>query len=34
LFTSSDLTPAELLNRADQAMYKAKDAGRGRYRVF
>jgi diguanylate cyclase (GGDEF)-like protein len=34
LFSSGDLSPAELLRRADQAMYAAKDAGRGCYRVF
>ncbi|MCX7148439.1 MAG: diguanylate cyclase [Rhodocyclales bacterium] len=34
LFSSGDLSPAELMRRADQAMYAAKDAGRGCYRVF
>ncbi|MCK9380318.1 MAG: diguanylate cyclase [Sulfuritalea sp.] len=34
LFSSGDLSPAELLRRADQAMYAAKDAGRGCYRMF
>jgi len=34
LFSSGDLSAAELLRRADQAMYAAKDAGRACYRVF
>lgn len=34
LFASDELSPAELLHRADQAMYAAKAAGRGCYRVF
>jgi diguanylate cyclase (GGDEF)-like protein len=34
LFTGGELSPAELMRRADQAMYAAKDAGRGCYRVF
>ncbi len=34
LFSSGDLSSAELLRRADQAMYAAKDGGRGCYRVF
>ena len=34
LFSSGDLSPAELLRRANQAMFAAKDAGRGCYRVF
>lgn len=34
LFTGGELSSAELMRRADQAMYAAKDAGRGCYRVF
>jgi len=34
VFSGGDLSPAELLRHADQAMYAAKDAGRGCYRVF
>jgi diguanylate cyclase (GGDEF)-like protein len=34
LFASGDLSASELLRRADQAMYVAKDAGRGCFRVF
>lgn len=34
LFVGGDLTPAELLRRADRAMSAAKEAGRGCYRVF
>jgi diguanylate cyclase (GGDEF)-like protein len=34
LFSSGDLSPAELMRRAEQAMYAAKDAGRKCYRVF
>lgn len=33
-FSSGDLSPLELLRRADQAMHAAKRAGRGCYRVF
>jgi diguanylate cyclase (GGDEF)-like protein len=29
-----DLTPAQLLNQADQAMYQAKLAGKNRHQVF
>lgn len=34
LFAGGDLTPAELLRRADQTMYAAKEAGRACYRTF
>jgi GGDEF domain-containing protein len=34
LFSSGDLSPAELMRRAEQAMHVAKDAGRKCYRVF
>lgn len=34
LFTSGELSSAELLRRADEAMYGAKNAGRGTYRVY
>lgn len=34
LFSSGDLSPAELMRHAEQAMYAAKDAGRKCYRVF
>lgn len=34
LFSSGDLSPPELLRRAEQAMAKAKEAGRACYRVF
>lgn len=34
MFSGGDLSSAELLRRADSAMYAAKEAGRGCYRVF
>ena len=34
LFSSGDLSPAELMRRAEHAMHAAKDAGRKCYRVF
>lgn len=34
LSSGDELSPAELLHRADQSMYAAKEAGRGCYRVF
>jgi diguanylate cyclase (GGDEF)-like protein len=34
LFSSGELSPSELLRRAEQAMATAKEAGRARYRVF
>jgi GGDEF domain-containing protein len=33
-FSSGDLSPTELLRRADQALSVAKEAGRACYRVF
>ncbi len=34
LFSGGDLTPAELMRRADRALYAAKEAGRACYRLF
>jgi diguanylate cyclase (GGDEF)-like protein len=34
MFSGGDLSSAELLRRADRAMYLAKEAGRGCFRVF
>jgi len=34
LFSSGDLSSADLMRRAEQAMATAKDAGRACYRVF